>query len=245
MIVLAGFLCSLVEPSLAEEPIDKSKEKWQDLFNGKNLMGWTVKCKPEDREKEFWRVDKGTVLADSMGQKGHDYVWLLSNKEYKDFVFRLRFQMFRDSPGNSGIQIRSRYDEEAGWLDGPQIDIHPPAPWRTGMIWDETRGNQRWLYPPVPKGEWVDASMAAPNLTARYSDEDNGWNDLEITARGMKLSVVLNGVCVTEYDGEGTLNDAVHKKRSVGERGHIALQIHTGDELRIRFKDIRMKELSE
>ena len=87
--------------------------------------------------------------------------------------------------------------------------------------------------------------LAAPNLIARYNDEGGGWNDLEITGRGMKLSAVLNGVRVMEYDGDGTLNDAVHKKRNVGEKGHIALQIHRGDELKIRFKDIRIKELSK
>jgi hypothetical protein len=190
-------------------------------------------------------VDAGTILADSMGHKDHDYVWLVTDREYKDFILRLRFQMFRDSPGNSGVQVRSRYDDEAGWLDGPQIDINPPGPWRTGMIWDETRGNQRWLLPPVPKGQWVNESMAVPNLIARYNNEGDGWNDLEITGRGMKLSAVLNGVRVMEYDGDGTLNDAVHKKRNVGENGHIALQIHRGDELKIRFKDIRIKELSK
>ena len=155
-IVLAGFLSSHIELLLAEEPVNKSKEKWQSLFNGNDLTGWTVKCKPEDREKGFWRVDKGTILANSMGQKGHDYVWLVSNKEYTDFVLRLRFQMFRDSPGNSGVQIRSRYDDEDGWLDGPQVDINPPGPWRTGrtrrqpFLPQSIMGSRSVGYVPVP-----------------------------------------------------------------------------------------------
>jgi len=36
----------------------------------------------------------------------------------------------------------------------------------------------------------------------------------------------------------------VHKMRNVGLSGHIALQIHTGDLLRIRYKDIYIKDLS-
>jgi len=59
------------------------------------------------------------------------------------------------------------------------------------------------------------------------------------------LRAVLNGVCVMEYDGEGTLNDTTHKKRKVGENGHIALQIHKGDQLRIRFKDITIRQIEE
>jgi len=215
------------------------------LFNGKDLTGWTVKCVPADSDEQFWRVEDGTILADSMGRKEHDYVWLLTHRQYRDFILRLRFQVYRDSPGNSGVQIRSRYDDRAGWLDGPQVDINPPGPWRTGMIWDETRGVKRWLYPDVPKGQWVDPSMANPDLVFYYSDEGPGWNDLEITAVGTRLTGHLNGIKVMDYNGNGVLDDEVHKTRNVGMMGHIALQIHRNDELRIRFKDIHIRDLSE
>jgi hypothetical protein len=215
------------------------------LFNGRDLTGWTLKCKPADHDKQFFKVENQTIIADSMATKEHDYIWLVTNREYSDFVLRLRFRAFRNSPGNSGVQIRSRYDDEAGWLDGPQRDIHPPGPWRTGMIWDETRGVNRWLYPPVPKGQWVDESMVNPDLVFYYSDEGSGYNDLEITAIGTKITATLNGVTVTQYDGEGVLNDQIHKDRNVGMKGHIALQIHTGDLLKIQFKDIRIKDLSK
>lgn len=211
---------------------------WTPLFNGRDLTGWTVKCKPADAARAFFCVRDGAILADSMGHKDHDYVWLTTDREYADFSLRLRFQAFRNSPGNSGVQIRSRYDDAAGWLDGPQIDINPPGPWRTGMVWDETRGVQRWLYPDVPRGEWVDESMAPQDLVWHYADESDGWNDLRITAAGLRVRTTLNGVSVTDYDGGGVLNDGVHRQRQVGERGAIALQIHTRDELRIRFKDI-------
>ena len=220
-----------------------AQDDWRTIFNGKDLTGWTVKCKPADQGQAFWKVDDGTILADSIGRKGHDYVWLVYDRELSDFALRLRFQAYRDSPGNSGVQIRSRYDDEAGWLDGPQVDINPPGPWRTGMIWDETRRNQRWLYPIIPKGEWVDESMANPNLFFHYSNESNGWNDLEIRATGTRFHAILNGVPVMTYDGKGVLDDAVHQERNVGMQGYIALQIHTGDELRIRYKDIQLLEL--
>jgi hypothetical protein len=199
------------------------------LFNGRDFTGWTIKCKPADRNKKFWHVQDGTILADSIGHKDHDYIWLLTDNQYADFILRLRFQAHRDSPGNSGVQIRSRYDDNAGWLDGPQIDINPSAPWRTGMIWDETRQVNRWLYPDLPKDKWVNQSMADPNLIFYYSDQPPRWNDLQITAIGTKISVVLNGVTVTDYDGDGVLNDAVHKKHNVGRCGYIALQIHKND----------------
>jgi hypothetical protein len=109
-----------------------------------------VKCQPEDRNEKFWRVDEGTIVCDSMGRKNHNYVWLMTDREFSDFELRLKFKAFRDSPGNSGVQFRSRFDETAsgGWLDGPQVDLNPPAEasWRTGLIYDETRGEQRWVF---------------------------------------------------------------------------------------------------
>jgi hypothetical protein len=219
-------------------------DEWVSLFNGKDLTSWIVKCKPTDAGRQFWRVEDETILADSMAGKEHDYIWLLTEQEYGDFILRLRFQAYRDNLGNSGVQIRSRYDDQAGWLDGPQIDINPPGPWRTGMIWDETRGSKRWLYPDVPKGKWVVPSMAPQEMVFFYSDEGPGWNELEIEAVGTRITAYLNGVKVTEYDGAGVLNDDVHKGRNVGLFGHIALQIHTGDLLKIRYKDIYIKDLS-
>lgn len=215
---------------------------WQPLFTGENLDQWQVKCKPGDAGKHFWKIDNGTILADSIGQKGHDYIWLCTRKEYGDFDLRLKFQVYRDSPGNSGVQIRSRYDDAAGWLDGPQIDINPPGPWRTGMVWDETRGVQRWIYPNLPKGKWVDESMAARGIRFYFSSDEPAWNEMEISARGMAIKATLNGVVVTDFRGEGILDDDVHKQRNVGTSGVIALQIHAGDQLRIRYKDIDVRE---
>ena len=237
--LIAACRAAEAQPPAADEP------GWTSLFNGRDLAGWTVKCKPADREKVCWKVEDGVIVADSMEAGKHDYIWLLSEKEYGNFVLRLRFQALRNNPGNSGVQVRSRYDDEAGWLDGPQVDIHPPGPWRTGMVWDETRGNQRWLWPEIPKGTWVNEAMAAPKLKFFFNDDSPAWNDLEIAARGTQLQAALNGVPVMEWNGRGVLDDPLHRQRRVGLRGHIALQIHTGDRLNIRYKEIRIRELPD
>jgi hypothetical protein len=216
---------------------------WVSLFDGKSLDGWTVKCKPADRERQFWKVDDGAILADSMGHQGHDYVWLTTNREYSDFILQLEFQAYKASPGNSGVQIRSRYDDSESWLNGPQIDINPPGPWRSGMMWDETRGNQRWIFPDLPKEKWVEESMARPARIMHFAEEGDAWNQLEISAIGMAIEAKLNGVPVTDYDGKGLLDDHLHQDKRVGVEGVIALQIHTGDQLKIRFRNIRIREV--
>ena len=59
----------------------------------------------------------------------------------------------------------------------------------------------------------------------------------------MHIRSVLNGVTVVDYHGDGVLNDDVHRKANVGIKGVIGLQIHANDELKLRFKDIRIKAL--
>jgi hypothetical protein len=212
------------------------------LFNGEDLDQWIVKGKPEDVEKGFWTVREGYVEANTMGQPGHDYVWLQSIREYKDFDLTFEFQAFHESPGNSGIQIHSWYDDETNWMNGPQIDIHPPACWRTGMMWDETRGNQRWIFPDVPAGEWVDSTMVLNHIQMNFSEDPTPWNRMRVRVQGNHIKAWLNEIKITDYDGEGILNDGIHRQREAGVTGHIAFQIHTGDELKIRFRHIFLRE---
>ncbi len=204
------------------------------LFDGKTLEGWTVKCLPKDKEvaAKAWTVDQGTILANTIGHTEHFYIMLVTQKEYGDFVLRLRVQIERGVTGNSGIQIRSRYNDQTGWMEGPQIDINPPGPELTGKLWNEGPGPHRWL-----------SNENIPAQTFLYADQGDGWNEMEITAKGTTIKSVLNGVTVVDYNGAGVLDDELHQKLNVGLRGMIGLQIHSGHELRLRFKDIRIKPL--
>ena len=212
------------------------------LFDGKTLKGWHVSAKPADLDEGFWNVVDGFLTCDSRGRKDHDYVWLVGDKEYGDFDLTLKVRGFRESAGNSGVQVRSRYDEAAGWLDGPQIDVHPAGPWRTGWIYDETRGTRRWIQPSLPDSK-MEPSQGSKQWKWKYSDEGDGWNDLRIVCRGTTIKTWLNGNPVADFNGDGLLNDEAHRARNVGLRGHIALQLHVKDDLYIQYKDIFIREL--
>jgi hypothetical protein len=219
-------------------------EGWVPLFNGKSLEGWRVEAKPADRPKTFWKVQDGSITCDSRGRKDHDYVWLVREGEYSDFELKLLVRGYRDSTGNSGIQVRSSYDPDASWMDGPQIDVHPPAPWRTGLIYDETRGVQRWIFP--SKKSWeIDDSSAPAHWLWKYSDEGDGWNRIRIVADGPRIRTFVNDLPIADLDGKGILDDEAHRRNSAGLSGNIALQLHASDELLIQYKDVYIRPLRE
>jgi hypothetical protein len=94
---------------------------WVSLFNGKNLEGWTIDHLPGDKElaPKAWTVDSAMILANTLGRKEHFYILLATQKDYGDFVLRLKFQVDRGITGNSGVQMRSRQPGgriQAQWL---------------------------------------------------------------------------------------------------------------------------------
>ena len=222
------FTLSIASPAKTAEP------GFVSLFDGKTLNGWTINCLPQDKKlaAKAWTVDDGTILANSIGHTEHFYILLATEKEYGNLILRLRIQVERGVTGNSGIQIRSRYNPKTGWMEGPQIDINPPQPEWTGKLWNEGPGPHRWL-----------SNEPIEGFKFFYADEGDGWNDMEITAKGTRIKSVLNGVTVVDYDGSGVLDGDLHKKHRVGMKGVIGLQLHSYHQLKLRFNDIRIKPL--
>jgi hypothetical protein len=71
-----------------------------------------------------------------------------------------------------------------------------------------------------------------PTAKGELTLKPGEWNDLEAAVRGHHIVVRLNGVPVTEY------NDASPKFTD----GVIGLQIHTGGGVKMRRKDIYIRE---
>lgn len=217
---------------------------WMPLFDGHTLNGWEVKCKRQDRDKKYWTVENEAITARVPQGSRHHYIWLMAVDEYDDFELKLKVQTYADSKGNSGIQVRSRYDDEAGWLDGPQVDINPRGPWRNGFIYDETREVKQWISPITGPPSKAKPHHAPEGWKWFHADREDAWNDVHIICRGAKIKTVINGVTVVDYDGAGVLDDEAHRARDVGMKGHILLQIHPGGPLLIRFKDIMLKAIA-
>lgn len=237
-----GFTAKPPAQAPAADPEDAEPQPIA-LFNGQNLDGWSVKCRAADRDKHYWRAAEGAIVAEVPAGSDHHYIWLLTDREFTDFDLRLKVQTDAASTGNSGVQVRSRYDDQNSWLDGPQVDLHPPGPWRSGFIYDETRGAQVWLWPDVGSPANAKPEHAPAGWKWQHAGDADLWNDVQIVCRGLRIKTIINGVQVADYDGAGRLDDDAHRARKVGLKGHIGLQIHPGGTLRIRFKDLQLQEL--
>ncbi|GIW87396.1 MAG: hypothetical protein KatS3mg108_1720 [Isosphaeraceae bacterium] len=116
--------------------------------------------------------------------------------------------------GNSGFQVRSTRSPN-GAVAGPQVDV---ADGFFGVLYDE--GGTRGII------ERFDPARAAE--VARKGD----WNEFEITVKGNHLKAVLNGTTIIDRE------DPLFPKEGV-----IALQVHVGPPMEVRFKDLMIKEL--
>jgi hypothetical protein len=141
--------------------------------------------------------------------------FLCTERNYSDFILELDVKL--DEIGNSGIQIRSHKREKDGVVFGYQCEIDPTDRSWSGGIYDESR--RGWLYDLKDKPE------------ARKAFKKDGWNHFVIKAVGPSIKTWVNGVpCADLID-------------HADSEGFIALQVHAGEKGRIRWRNIRIKEI--
>lgn len=239
VIYLSAIVLGTALPSYAQEGGGKTEDGFVSIFDGKTMNGWKLYASQKDQDKNFWTIGHGMITADTMATKDHGAMFLFYEKELTDFELKLKFQAYRKSPGNSGVQVRSRYRGKN--VDGPQFDIHPPAPFRTGLLYDESEQYNRWISPSKPSWK-ISPQEVKHQAPFYYADDKVKWNVLHIICKGTSMKSILNGVLVTDFDGKGILDDEIHARQNVGMKGKIGLQVHNKDRILIRFKDILLKD---
>ena len=142
------------------------------------------------------------------------YGYLSTRKEYKNFILDLDFK--QEADGNSGVFIRStiKGTDITGW----QVEV-APLNLHTGGIYESGAGGRGWLIKPSVEDEKV----------LRQGE----WNHMRIKVIGDEITSWLNGKQMVH------LKDA---KLGLG-KGSIALQIHKGGGIKVKWKDVRIKEL--
>ena len=128
--------------------------------------------------------------------------------------FILQLQFKLEANGNSGVFIRS--DIEGTKISGWQVEV-APADHHTGGIYESY--GRGWMIKPSAEKEKV--------------LKPNDWNDMRIEMVGDKVTTFLNGQQMVQLEDE-----------KIGQaNGFIALQIHDGGGIKVRWKNIRIKTL--
>ena len=145
------------------------------------------------------------------------YGYLRTEKQYRDFQLSMRFKCIGD--GNSGLFFH--VDFKPGTPDvsqGLQFEIDCVMNKHSAGIYGDGR---QWIVWPAPENEGV----------VRQSD----WNDLQVRVEGNRYVSRLNGVPMVDF------TDPTPKSHD----GYIALQLHSGGQGNMQFKDIYLRDLSK
>ncbi len=125
--------------------------------------------------------------------------------------FELTLEFLQESDGNSGVFIRSHI--EGTRISGWQAEVAPPGRHTGGIYESYGRG---WLI--------------QPELGKDGALRMGEWNTMHIRAVGDRVTTWLNGV---------EMVDLVDEQIGAAE-GHIALQIHDGGGIKVRWRNLRV-----
>jgi len=215
------------------------------LFNGRDLAGWKIPA----GDHGHWRVVDGVIDYDAESEAAGDKS-LWSERSFRDFVLKADWRLKATPYVNPSVPIIRFDGTHKKDADGKEIRI--PVPDADSGIY--LRGSSKsqvniWCWP-IGSGEVygyrtdraMPAAVRAGVTPKRNADHDIGqWNAFEITMRGTRLTVVLNGEeVITQAELPG-----------VPERGPLALQHHgekkngvwTGPPSLVQFRNILIKEL--
>jgi hypothetical protein len=231
----------LVTDAAAQTP----KDEIVALFNGRDLSGWKIPA----GDNGHWRVVDGAIDYDAESEaSGDKSLW--SERAFGDFVLTVEWRIKSTPYVNPSVPIIRHDGSHKKDADGREIRIAVPDS-DSGIYLRGTNKAQVNIWGwPIGSGEVygyrTDASMPAAVRAGvtpkRNADRDIGaWNTFEITLRGDRLTVVLNGqTVITNAELPG-----------IPPNGPIALQHHGAKKngvwisppSLVQFRRIEIKEL--
>lgn len=245
LVLLTLGVVSAPAARLAEQNAPAERPQGVPLFNGRDLAGW----KAPEGDNGHWKVVDGVLDYDAASEApGDKHLW--TERSYGDFVLRLDWRIKSTPYVNPNVPIIRFDGTHKKNAEGKDIRIAVPDS-DSGVY---LRGSDKaqvniWSWP-VGSGEvWgyrTDTTMSAAVRAAvtplRHADRDIGeWNTFEITMRGTRVTVVLNGqTVISEAELPG-----------VPLHGPIALQHHgaskdgvwTSPPSLVQFRNLSIVEL--
>ena len=199
---------------------------FRPIFNGRDLTGWS-------QQDGYFSVKDGVITGEStkehLCRPNHHLVY--TAELLTDFELRAEFWLSRSA--NSGIQLRCL----------------PQFIGDNGYQADMNGGGNYVGYLYHPKQHLVGERGADVTITAdgkkqvvRFADNKDlqklyrveQWNDIRIVVKGRTINVWINGVRTTSIDDP--------REAFFPSKGHLALQLHQGPEMTVKFRNLRLRK---
>lgn len=238
-------------------PTAAAEEKWESLFNGRDLTGWTPKirgCELGVNFQNTFRVENGVLKVDYSDYKSWDnrYGHLFYAKKYSHYRLRLEYRF-------TGSQLTGG----PGWaLRNSGIMLHSEAPDLMELNQDFPTSLEVQLLGGADKGERTTANLCTPGthvemngkLETRHCMNSNSatfrgdqWVTVEVEVRGHdSIRHFINGKEVISYGkpvyGGSAHADALAKAagtKAISE-GYFCLQSESHP---VEFRKIEILQL--
>lgn len=208
----------------AIKPFELSaKEKrsgFKVLFDGSNMFGWI------GNTADYISEDGNLSVSPKPGNGSGGNLY--TKEEFSDFVFRFEFQL---TPGaNNGLGIRTPLEGDAAYV-GIELQI---------------LDNEAPMYKDLHIYQYHGSVYGTLPAKRGFLKPVGEWNYQEVTVKGPKIKVVLNGKVILDGDiSEARKNGAIDKQQHPGllrDKGHIGFLGHGSP---LKFRNIRIKDLSK
>jgi len=192
--------------------------------------GWTVRrwddvSKPADAGA-VWKVEGGVLHGSN--PRG---TWLMSEKEYGDFVLEFEFKL--GETGNSGCALRAPMRGDPAF-DGMELQMADVR------------------YNPQAKDSELTGGLYRAVAPTRQIYQPTEWNRYQVTLKGSHLKVVLNGETIQDINlDEQTQTVKRHDGSDAPpikdrpRRGHIGFQELSRGGGHVQIRNVRIQVLDK
>ncbi len=227
--LMKSFLLSIAWLSVCAIPLVAADDAgFTPLFPDNGVpKGWSVRTwndlsKPATGT--VWKVEQGILHGGE--PRGS---WLVSDKEHGDFVLEYEFKL--GERGNSGCALRAPLKGDPAF-DGMELQM---ADFR---------------YNPQAKDSELTGGLYRAIAPTKQVYKPTEWNRYQITLKGPRLKVVLNGEAIHDLDlseqsqevkrHDGTLAPPIKDRP---RKGHLGFQELSRDGGRVQIRHARIKVL--
>jgi hypothetical protein len=196
---------------------------WSDLFNGKDLTGWTG-------DTAGYAVQDGVLICNKGGKH------LYTEKQYSDFALQFEFKL--EESGNNGIGIRVPTNGHPS-RDGMELQIldHDGKVYNgEAMMANGKTQKLSWLKP------WQYHGSIYGIYPARvgYLKPVGEWNSETVIVIEDHVVIILNGAVIVDafLDDITPVDGGAHPGMK-NKKGHIVL---AGHDDRVEFRNLKLAD---